>query len=89
MVLTENLVYRCFDKILVFVDLTLEESMIDDYLHLTNHHIKFLQHVYGSHIAENTGIFVTVDDDEQDVDHILKLFKKIKVSKAHTWTPHI
>ena len=81
MIASETLAYRCFDKVLVFLDKTMQQPMMDDYLSLTHHHIEFLQNVFGNVITNSVGLFVVSEEVEDvDRDHMLHSFKDFEVS---------
>ena len=81
MIASETLAFRCFDKVLVFLDKTIQQPMMDDYLALTLHHIEFLQNVFGNVITKSIGLFV-VSEEEEDLerDQMLNYFQDIEAS---------
>ena len=54
--ITKYLSKRCFDKILLFIDMELEKPEYE--INVVFHHIDFLQHAFGDRIKESIAAFV-------------------------------
>ena len=75
---TQVLAQRCFDKVIIFLNLT--QPINNDYLLLTKHHVEFLELVFGSEILQSLGIFALMAAEDQNAQQILEEFKTINVS---------
>ena len=75
---TQVLAQRCFDKVIIFLNLT--QPINNDYLLLTKHHVEFLEFVFGSEFLQSLGIFALMAAEDQNAQQILEEFKTINVS---------
>ena len=77
---TQVLAQRCFDKVVIFLNLT--QPINNDYLLLTKHHVEFLELVFGSEILQSLGIFALMEAEDQNAQQILEEFKNINVIRT-------
>ena len=75
---TQVVAHRCFDKVVVFLNLT--QPIDNDYLSLIQHHIEFLEFVYGNKISNSLGLFAVSKAEDQDMQNVLQKFNNINVS---------
>ena len=48
---------RCFDKILIYIDVDVFQMSFDEVFDLMLHQIDFLGHVFGKNIKDNVGVY--------------------------------
>ena len=48
---------RCFDKILIYIDVNTPEMSFDQVFGLMLHQFEFMKHVFGDDIVENVGVY--------------------------------